>query len=288
MPTEPFQVWELYEFQLGSQIYRFTSSSIAITVSGNVYQPRVLERTSVAVTMEQARNALTIKAPSDFEVADLYYAVAPTETVLFRLKRYNEGGLGNTDLVWSGRLLNCEWNEEDQVEMQCEPITLSVGRNGLFRRFNRQCPYALYSPTTCKVDRTLYEHVTSVVGIYGGDLEVLDLGTTSSYVGGFVELATATHVERRFVEAQSGTTLTLMQPFNGIEVGDTVTVLPGCDRTTATCNGVYGNIENYGGFPYMQTTNVFATGLDINPEGALASFQTDTPVIPLLSITIDP
>jgi hypothetical protein len=36
-----------------------------------------------------------------------------------------------------------------------------------------------------------------------------------------------------------------------VTVGDTFTLLPGCDHTTGTCNGTFNNLARYGGFPYI-------------------------------------
>jgi len=36
-------------------------------------------------------------------------------------------------------------------------------------------------------------------------------------------------------------------------VGDQFQLLPGCDRTLATCNTVFNNASHFGGFPYVPT-----------------------------------
>jgi uncharacterized phage protein (TIGR02218 family) len=36
-----------------------------------------------------------------------------------------------------------------------------------------------------------------------------------------------------------------------VGIGDTFTVLAGCDHTTATCNGTFNNLLRFGGFPYI-------------------------------------
>ena len=36
-----------------------------------------------------------------------------------------------------------------------------------------------------------------------------------------------------------------------VAIGDTFTVLPGCDHTTTTCNGTFNNLARFGGFPYI-------------------------------------
>lgn len=36
-----------------------------------------------------------------------------------------------------------------------------------------------------------------------------------------------------------------------VSVGDTFTILPGCDHTLATCTDTFNNLEHFGGFPYI-------------------------------------
>jgi hypothetical protein len=45
--------------------------------------------------------------------------------------------------------------------------------------------------------------------------------------------------------------------FDGIAVGQAVTLYPGCDHTTTTCDGKFSNLNNYGGFPHIPTKNPF-------------------------------
>ncbi len=36
-----------------------------------------------------------------------------------------------------------------------------------------------------------------------------------------------------------------------VAIGDQFRLLPGCDHTVATCDGVFNNIIHYGGFPFI-------------------------------------
>lgn len=47
-------------------------------------------------------------------------------------------------------------------------------------------------------------------------------------------------------------TFTLWLPMpNAIQIGDTYTVYPGCDKRFTTCSGKFSNVVNFGGFPYV-------------------------------------
>jgi hypothetical protein len=61
-----------------------------------------------------------------------------------------------------------------------------------------------------------------------------------------------TGYSRTIANITSGTQITLFKPFlYPIALADTFTLLPGCDHTTATCNGTFQNLARFGGFPYI-------------------------------------
>jgi uncharacterized phage protein (TIGR02218 family) len=55
----------------------------------------------------------------------------------------------------------------------------------------------------------------------------------------------------------SGTRLELMLPTTkDIQVGDTFTIVAGCDKMFATCKNLFNNAINFGGFPYMPSNDI--------------------------------
>jgi uncharacterized phage protein (TIGR02218 family) len=56
----------------------------------------------------------------------------------------------------------------------------------------------------------------------------------------------------RAVDGISGSMFSLKRAFSyPVQVGDVFDLLPGCDHTVNTCNNVFNNLLNYGGFPYI-------------------------------------
>ena len=56
---------------------------------------------------------------------------------------------------------------------------------------------------------------------------------------------------------QNAAVLQLMAPLTGLAPGAAVELVAGCDRTAATCQGRFGNIANFGGFPALPKRNPF-------------------------------
>jgi hypothetical protein len=57
---------------------------------------------------------------------------------------------------------------------------------------------------------------------------------------------------RTIANLGDGSQVSLFKPFLfAIAVGDTFTLLPGCDHTTSACQNLFDNLARYGGFPYI-------------------------------------
>jgi uncharacterized phage protein (TIGR02218 family) len=248
---------ELYEFVRGGVTSRFTSADSDKVLSSQTYTSATLQRGEIETSAERARNALRITCARNFPIADLFRVAPPTEIISLIVKRVHDG---DTDaaVIWMGRVLNCEWAGASAT-LNCEPVTSSLRRPGLRRKYSRQCPLVLYSQGLgqCNVNRAAHSTVTTVTGVSGLVLSVAALGS-KPWPGGFVEWETeAGPVERRFISEHSGLSLTLSQPFYGLSVGDEVTVSPGCTHTQTMCNDTYSNGANYGGFPFVPRKNPF-------------------------------
>jgi hypothetical protein len=249
---------ELYEFTVGAQVQRWTSAARIVSAGGNDYTPAPLQRSRIEQSVEEARKALTIDCPRDFPVAELYRVVPPSEVILVTVKRLHRGD-GDVAAIWMGRVLNCEWQDNDQARLQCEPVSSSLKRPGLRRPYSRNCPHVLYSqgPGMCNVDRATHSTVTTVSAIAGLTLTVAALAEMP-WVGGYVEwLPAGAPAQRRFINGRDGLVLTLAQAFQGIPLGAAVTVVPTCDHTMSMCEGTYDNLPHYGGFPFIPLKNPF-------------------------------
>jgi uncharacterized phage protein (TIGR02218 family) len=248
---------ELYEFTRGTTASRFTSADADFTLLGNTYTSETLLRSQIETSAERARNAITIECRREFEIAELFRVAPPTEVIGLVVKRTHRAD-ADVAVIWTGRVLNCEWSGA-RARLNCEPVHTSLRRPGLRRLYQRQCPHVLYrqGPGQCNVNRAAHSTVTTATAISGLVLSVAALAS-KPWAGGFVEWAAPGGVtERRFIESFSGLNLTLSQAFNGLQVGDTVTVSPGCDHTTSTCSTVYANLPNYGGMPFIPRKNPF-------------------------------
>jgi uncharacterized phage protein (TIGR02218 family) len=251
---------ELYEFITEDTTYRYTSAEVDVIYASNTYTSEAIYRTPLALSVETVRNALTLTLRRNNDVTDLFRISPPDNPVGLIVKRFHRGD-SEVATVWVGRVLNVSWQDTSGAQMQCEPASISMNRNGLGRYYQVPCPYALYNADDCKVDRAAFTHATTVTAISGLTVTVASKHSTHPYPGGFIEFTTGAPpiTERRLITAVSGNVFTLSRRFSdALIVTSAVSLLAGCDHTMATCNGVFNNKLNYGGFIAMPKKNPFA------------------------------
>lgn len=254
---------ELYEFYHGNVVYRYTSSESDVIVDTESYVSDPIRRSAIAISIEQPRNAIRLDVRRNHPVAELFRVAPPMEPVGLIVKRYHRGD-SDIGVVWVGRVLNASWQKTSTAQLNCEPASISVNRNGLGRYYQVPCPYALFNPNDCKVDKSLYAHATTISVISGLTITVGSVGSVP-YPGGYVEWASPDSpdsppvYQRRLITGRSGLVLTLNRAFSpDVVVTDAVTLYPGCDHKMSTCDVTFGNKLNYGGFMHMPKKNPFS------------------------------
>lgn len=250
---------ELYQFSRNAKIWRFTSAEADVGDSTETWVSSPITRTAVETTTEQARNALTLTVPRDFDIADLFRIAPPTDVIALTVYRYHRGEEDDVAVIWIGRVLNVSF-EGARAIITCEPVSASMKRQGLRRLYQKQCPHVLYQQGEgqCNVDKEAHKIDTTVTAISGVTVTVAAL-LAKQYGGGWIQYEDADgNFERRFIRSFSGLVLTINFPFIGLAVTDPVTVFPGCNHTMAICDSEYANIDNYGGtMPYGPVKNPF-------------------------------
>lgn len=249
---------ELYVFENGLDVYRYTSADHDVTHDGKTYTAYPIQRGAIEVTMERGRNNLQIKGPRTLPVSDVFRVQPPSDVVTLTVYRFHEIDPDSELIVmWMGRVLSVRWDSALTITLQCEPVTYSLERPGLRRLFQRQCPHVLYGGK-CGLDRDDWAEPATLIGVDGLTVTSVEFDALAdNYLsGGYIEFTTESgNTDRRFITAHTGAAITINFTSSDLAVGMSVTAYPGCDHTTATCNSKFGNSANYGGFPYIPVKN---------------------------------
>ena len=250
---EPYQ---LIEFVSGSDAYRYTTADVPVTKGVFTYLPSTpMQSIEVKETNVDDKGKLNFKVTRDHEVAELFLIIVPRTITLTIFA----GHIGETEhlTLWSGRVVGCDWNEDDEATISCESLTTILSRNGLPYKFGSTCQHTLYRGG-CRLDIYAHSYLFNVTSFSGYDMtfpELVGFQPTHGFDGGLV---IAKGYDYRMITSfdNSTGTVTLLRPFEGLEIGEPVRVAHGCNRTSERCQEL-DNFINFLGFDTVPDRNPF-------------------------------
>lgn len=248
---------ELFTFSRGTVAWRFTSADRDRSVGGDAFVAATIIRGGISQGSELNRSALTLKVPREFPIAQMFAQGVPVDTIVLRVQQYHEGD-DQVAGVWGGRVVNVAFTSEG-AEIACEPVYTSVRAMGLRRRYQRQCPHALYGKG-CEVDPAAFVLVSEVSAVEGNAITApgLDAHPDGWWEGGYLQYEIEPGVvERRFIFGHTGETVTTLTRPAGLLPDMEVQFFPGCDHSESTCASKFANLLNYGGMPDIPLKNPF-------------------------------
>jgi uncharacterized phage protein (TIGR02218 family) len=243
---------ELYEFKLGLEYYRYTSASVTITKNGVEFYPESIERTDVEQSDDIHKGGLKLDVPRTNILGATLLAYTPDEVVTVTIFR---GHYGDDSYIsyWKGRVMAVQASG-NTITLGCESIFTSMKRPGLRARFERMCRHSLYS-YQCGISRDSWR-VNGSVEIDNTLSLTINIASTYAdgyFVGGIATIGGAS----RFITSHIGGVIKISRSFNEYVAGQDVALFPGCDKSMATCQSKFDNLDNYGGFPFIPTRNPF-------------------------------
>ena len=162
----------LYRFTLGGLSWYYTSGDRDIAHQGETYRTLTggILDDGIRQTGQDTPDQITLTAPADIEVAQLYRGHPPaSEVVLTIFNRHT--GLDDYLLAWSGNVRNVKWEGIDRCEIMCAPVSERMTTTGLRLSWCRACPYALYS-RTCGVNAASWRVAGLVQAVDGAAITV--------------------------------------------------------------------------------------------------------------------
>lgn len=258
--VEDGQPMRCYEFQRGTLRWRYTSADRDVTINNMLFRGNVgISDEGMQFTGDPKADALTIIMPSYLEIPLMYRVIAPADTI-YVVVWDAHFGQPTGEVAWTGIVTGHSSVTEDLSHITCESIVSSLEIPGLRLGWQRSCPFTLYDPETCRLNKADYEVVAQIADKDGATIHSARAGDFSDgyFSGGFVEWEIEAGLrERRGVQSHTGTQLLLLGGTYGIEVGSSVFIFPGCFRTAVICSNKFDNILNYGGIPHLEGRSPF-------------------------------
>lgn len=157
--------------------------------------------------------------------------------------------------VFKGEVLTISPDDQSgSLQLVCLTDISSRARKGLVGSFHRPCRHIHYG-RGCELDLANFETAATIISI-GADKRTILLAITGtvpsdgdSVYGIFRRIADD---QQRLIVSNQGSTYVINAFMPGLEAGDAVAVSPGCNLSRQRCDSRFNNIENFGGFPFVQ------------------------------------
>lgn len=252
---------ELFFFAHGARAWRYTSASHDISPPASppmdgLYLATAIKRSAIAQSTEKGRNTLTLDVPRDMDLLREFVGVPlPGAVAVTVMRLHQRDDAFELLTVWTGRVLGASWRA-DAAKLECEPSSVSLARNGLRQLYALTCTHVLYDSLCKAAPIPVANAVFSVSGV------AIEMAPASllpgEFAGGWVEAVGGDKKTMIVSNTDSTVTLLSLSPF--IE-GEAVMLYRGCDKTLTTCRDKFGNLPNYGGFPFIPNKNPFNAGV---------------------------
>lgn len=263
--TESGSPVELYEFTADSGIYRYTSAADDVVISGVTYaQVNGLTRDAIQDAGDIYKSSLSVTAPEDFLISSFFEAYPPSDVCTLAIKRVHLSDLTDVATIWLGRILTVAWAPGHST-LTCESVFSRLKQPGLRRVYARTCPYVLYG-NECKAVATSFQE-TAALNALSADGFQLTSATFSAHPDGYYGGGKLTFDEgagvlvHRGIRQSASGVITITHPIATLTGASIVVVNPGCDHTKLTCQSKFGNLVNFGGFPYIPPVNPYTNSV---------------------------
>ncbi|WP_212525846.1 phage BR0599 family protein [Actibacterium sp. MT2.3-13A] len=244
----------LYDLTLGATTTRYAARSANYTYASNSYTASSIAHTRIRQTSAIGRAETTIVLPrTDAFAIAVRDNIGTLETAI----TIRHGFVNDADqefvVKFRGRVIDVR-AMLGTITLVCENRFTEMRRKGLAAVMQRPCRHALYH-TGCGLNIADFETAGTATAWASPVLTVTEAGAQADgyYSGGVVTYAGA----RQMIVSHTGTALKLLGPVPDLAAAiaasgsASVSIAPGCDLSTTTCNGRFSNIDNFGGFPWM-------------------------------------
>jgi hypothetical protein len=248
-------------FTSGNDVYAYTDAEQAVTYNDNTYTPVPSDRDSITASGTLDKTQLEISLPQDCPLSELFDVWPPSDVVNLTIF---QGHVDNADfsIAWVGRVVSNRI-ETNTLIVTCVPISTSLNRIGLRRRYGYGCPLALYGTGQgqCNASKTAATISVAVQAVSGATV-TLPAGwnggiDTSKYNAGVAQWTTsAGRTEyRQIIGMADDTDMNLSGDASTIPAGGNIALSLGCSHQPGDCTSLHNNINNYGGQLWIPTYN---------------------------------
>lgn len=247
----------LYELQRDGEVGRFTSAGADIEWNSQTWTSTPVTHTRFMRTGAINRASTQLVFPASNVFAQRFLEPSYQGNLVIIRQGFSNDPDNEVVVRFRGRVIGVE-PKLTRLVLTCENKTTQTRQKAMPAVMQRPCRHALYGDgcglaiADWQVDATLTAYSDGVATV----------AAAASQPNGYYRYGVLEYAGRRqMIRAHSGSSLTLLGPIVGLEddlAGSPgtldVKIAPGCNLTRSVCNDRFGNILNFGGFPWMDET----------------------------------
>jgi Phage conserved hypothetical protein BR0599 len=270
----PFQLYEFLRTSGGNDYYwRFNSTEQNLVYFGDMFYAVPITDNGAKFSGEASSTELEVTLPVRSNFCDQYRlgGTVPSDTVWLRIRRAHVEQIETLEgqpptitsdamLTWIGTVNGITQTDDLSATVTCAMLPASFKRGGLRYGYQHTCPHILYMANTCKANPGDFQVTGAVTEVAGLTVKANEWATKPDgwFNGGFILYTLPSGmIERRMILNHHGMSLDIHGIPAGMAVGDLVIAYAGCDRTIATCQDKFNNLDNNGSFPHSPGRNPF-------------------------------
>lgn len=248
---------ELYELiEANSDHAYYTSYMNPITFMGNTYIPLSIKRSAFSVDSSIKTVDVRIAAPMN-EAFGIFLAMAPYKSSYINLtKVFLDNPDSNNQLLFAG-LIHTVTLKDGIATALCKSHNNRLSQKLPRGYYQTNCNH-VFLDDGCKLTSANY---TAAVTVTAVDYDEITIGELTSIPSGTFQGGSLLYGnDERLITSQIAGVCRILIPFTEeLNVGETISIRPGCDGSCGICKG-YGNLEHFFGFPYIPTKNAVIWG----------------------------
>ncbi len=257
-----------FDFPGAQQHWRYTSFLDPVTMGGVTYAPYPITYKSLKRSAKIEETTCTVETILDpagpFEIYAAGASELPLQVTISKTTLPEP--MPSPVVIFAGELTDV------QLTGRTIEATVSNFVTAFARRLTRpsvqpRCNWSLFDPDTCALSKSAYQPLATISGLprpSSAFVTISGLGIgaamTGYYAQGVLQLSDSDGAQIRLITYDSSVdantrNLLLDRPLNTV-VGAVVKLLPGCDRSMATCQTKFNNYKNFGGHPFVPARNL--------------------------------
>ena len=265
--SDQFIMADLYTITLvGGSVLRYSAAPTALTANGCTFAlgPK-FERSKTKVVIGTQVDELEVTLYP--ETTDLIGGASFLEAAwqgqldgaLLQLERAFMPTYGDTSpgtvVLFAGRISDIDCTRTG-IDIKCrshlELLNIQMPR----RLWQSSCTH-VFGDAMCQFDRSALQ-ATFAVGPGSTQVQIATSVSPSPatlYAQGTITGVTGANAgsSRTVASMEGGWVYVKLAFLSPVLIGDEFQLLPGCDRTLATCENVFNNTTHFGGFPFIPT-----------------------------------